>query len=117
MSHTGLSAEELRAHTTAQHIVHGVTITYRLTLRRAPAVETTHSELDPSLPPGHIAISAGDHRLVIRSMDWDDRWDALDGRVRAWILEHVDLRGVLLTSVRRRDPRWREAWRAANPWT
>lgn len=113
---TGLPLDEYHAHTVAMQVVHGATISYRLTLPRAPRVETTHSELDPSLPPGHIAVTAGDHRLVIRSMDWVGREGELDEHVRSWILEHVDLRGVRLVSVRRRDPRWRAAWRDANPW-
>ncbi|GAA1714312.1 hypothetical protein [Brachybacterium phenoliresistens] len=116
MSFTGLGLGEYRAHTTAQHVVHGVVIGYRLTLRRAPLVETTHSELDATLPPGRIRVAAGEHELIICSMAWDGRWDELDGHVRGWILEHVDLRGVPLTSTRRRDPLWRAAWRDANPW-
>lgn len=116
MSHTGLTVEELRAHTTAQHVIHGVVIAYRLTLSRAPLVEVTHSELDPSLPPGRHRVTTGDHELIIRSMDWAGRDAALDAHVRAWILEHVDLRGVPLMNARRRDPQWRAAWREANPW-
>jgi len=116
MSRIGLTAEELRVHTAAQHVIHGVTISYRLTLRRAPLVETTHSELDASLPPGHHRITTGDHELVIRSADWAGRDAALEAHVRRWILAHVDLRGVPLTSARRRDPQWRAAWRDANPW-
>ena len=76
---TTLSLEEFRAHTTAQH---GVVIGCRLTSRRAPVVITTHVELDSTLPPGHISVSTGDHRLVVRSMDWDGRGEALDRSLR-----------------------------------
>ena len=103
------------AHQRTTQAVHGVVITYRLALN-GPAVTVSHSELDPSLPPHSVRVRTGEHELLIDSADWINRRAALDKHVRAWILEHIDLRASRpRTAARRYDEQWMQAWRDANP--
>lgn len=95
--------------------VHGVVITYRLALN-GPAVTVVHSEIDPELPPHSVRVRTGEHELLIDSADWINRRAELDAHVRAWMLEHLDLRATRpRTAARRYDEQWMSARRAANP--
>lgn len=103
------------AHQRTIQTVHGVVITYRLALI-GPTVTVVHSELDPSLPPHSVRVRAGEHDLLIDSADWIDQRAKLDAHVRAWLLEHIDLRAARLRpAAHRYDEEWMRAWREANP--
>lgn len=103
------------AHQRAMQTVHGVVIGYRLALN-GPAVTVVHSELDGSLPPHSVRVRTGEHELLIDSADWINQRAELDAHVRAWMLEHIDLRAARPRArARRHDVEWMFAWRAANP--
>lgn len=110
-----MSYELYFAHQRAVQAVHGVAIGYRLALTGLP-VDVVHSELEPALPPHSVRIRTGEHELLIDSADWINRRAELDAHVRAWMLEHIDLRAARpRTAARRYDEQWMSAWRAANP--
>lgn len=103
------------AHRRTIQAVHGVVIAYRLA-HTGPSVTVVHSELEPALPPHSVRVRAGGHELLIDSADWIDRHGDLGAHVRAWMLEHIDLRAARpRTASRRYDEQWMSAWRAANP--
>jgi hypothetical protein len=63
-----------------------------------------------------VRIRAGEHELLIDSADWIGRRAELDAHVRAWLLEHIDLRAARpRPGARRYDEEWMRAWRDANP--
>lgn len=113
--HRSADYELYFAHQRTIQTVHGVVITYRLALN-GPAATVVHSELDQDLPPLSVRIRAGGYELLIDSADWIDRRAELDAHVRAWMLEHIDLRAARpRTAARRYDEQWMQAWRDANP--
>ncbi|MFC0674522.1 hypothetical protein [Brachybacterium hainanense] len=113
---SGLPEEIHHAHMQAMSVVEGIVIRLRLTIS-GTRVEVTNSNRDRALPPGSVMISSRHAELVILAIEWADRWDELDGAVRSWILEAVDLRSTKPRSGRhRRDPWWAAHWRDANPW-
>jgi hypothetical protein len=103
------------AHQRTVQTVHGIAIRYRLALI-GPPVTVVHSERDPTHPPHSVRIRAGEHELLIDSADWIGRRAELDAHVRAWLLEHIDLRAARpRPGARRYDEEWMRAWRDANP--
>ncbi|MFC0673572.1 hypothetical protein [Brachybacterium hainanense] len=105
-----------QAHQDAAVVINGVAIGLQLTVQ-GPHVDTVDRTRDRSLPEGVHRLTVSDHELLIDSMEWEGRQEELRERVRAWLLEHVTLRGTrLVTGRRRTDPWWSARWREANPW-
>ncbi|UQN30505.1 hypothetical protein [Brachybacterium kimchii] len=106
-----LAAQEL------QRSVDSVLIAYRLTLSRAPEVESIPSFREPSLPDHSIRVRCGDDSLTLLAREWSDRMDEVRPFLREWIRARAPLENARLRPrSRRRDPFWVEQWRKAHPW-
>lgn len=107
--------DEYLAHQRVVQVVHGITIRYRLALD-GPTVNTTHSDLNTTLPERSIRITTAQAELLIRSVDWVDRLDDFPAHVLGWLMAHLDLRAATTrTGARRYDEVWMTAWRQVNP--
>lgn len=107
--------DEYLAHQRVVQVVHGITIRYCLALD-GPTVNTTHSDLNTTLPERSIRITTDQAELLIRSVDWVDRLDDFPAHVLGWLMAHLDLRAATTrTGARRYDEVWMTAWRQANP--
>lgn len=78
-------SEKYFQYQTLVHVVHGVTIGYRLTLKGVPDVETMPSTRDESLPEYSIGVTLGDHEVVLTVDEWGGRGEELDTWLRDWI--------------------------------
>lgn len=104
------------AYGSIEQTVHGVVIGYRLTLTRAPEVETMPYHRGEGLEQYSIRVAISSEQLVVTVDEWAGREDELQEQLRAWIPARADLRGSRLRrEARRTDPWWREAWQRANP--
>lgn len=100
-----------------EQVISAVVIAYRLTLTRAPRVETTPWRHDDTLPEYAIRVHTSDHEIILHVTDWGDHPDELRTMLRQWIRDHVRLEQARINArARRVDPYWRDAWRAAHPW-
>lgn len=109
--------ERFFQHQTLVHVVHGVTIGYRLTLTGVPDIETMPSTRDESLPEYSIRVTLGDHEVVLTVDEWGGRGEELDTWLRDWIVERVSwTRAGVASGCRHRDPGWMRVLRERGPW-
>lgn len=110
-------SEKYFQYQTLVHVVHGVTIGYRLTLKGVPDVETMPSSRDESLPEYSIRVTLGDHEVVLTVDEWGGRGEELDTWLRDWIVERVSWTRAGVASGRsRKDPGWLRVLREQAPW-
>ncbi|UEJ84625.1 hypothetical protein Bra3105_18340 (plasmid) [Brachybacterium halotolerans subsp. kimchii] len=99
-----------------EQVIGGVLIGYRLTIAGGTAVEATPWRRDPTLPKYAVRVTTANGAEAVYTVEqWAGSDKALRDRVRAWLLEHIDLRGTRRARSRRPDPFWRQAWTQFNP--